>query len=112
MSKRYQFYYDMEGNPIDIKQWGKLFGDTKKRRVGQDEFSGYTVSTVWMGINHNFVGNPPLIFETMVFGPDSLDGTEVEEFTERYSTIAEAKTGHRKTVAAVKASLKDRSNYT
>src|SRR5262245_63474845 len=42
--------------------------------VGRDEFpDGSYLSTVWIGLNHAFIG-PPLIFETMYFS------SEIEAF--------------------------------
>ena len=51
------------------------------------------VSTVWIGINHNFSGEgPPLIFETMVFG------SEGDLYCERYATEEQAREGHAATL--------------
>jgi len=48
-----------------------------------------TVSTVFLGIDHNFSGEgPPLLYETMVFGGDLHEGCN------RYSTREEALAGH------------------
>ena len=47
------------------------------------------VSTVFIGINHNFTGEgPPLVFETMVFG-GAFDHQQ-----RRYATWEEAEWGH------------------
>jgi len=54
---------------------------------------GGAVSTVWLGLDHNlFFSDPnhPLIFETMVFPPNSYMDLDMD----RYSTEAEAKKGH------------------
>ena len=59
------------------------------------------VSTVFLGLNHNYWGGPPILWETMVFGgPLDLE-------TDRYSSRAEALAGHAEMVARViRASLK------
>lgn len=57
---------------------------------------GKVVSTVWLGLDHNYFGGPPLIFETMVF-PSEDDWTA--EDSDRYSTEAEARAGHEAMVA-------------
>lgn len=58
-------------------------------RIGFDTINDATVSTVFLGLNHAFRDDdPPLWFETMVFG-GALDGEQV-----RYTTIEEAKAGH------------------
>ena len=85
-------YYDRTGAPIGWKEWALLFEDTAARRIGYDETpSGHLVSTVWLGLDHRFGEGPPLIFETMVFGP-AESGHDLE--CERYSTEEEAKEGH------------------
>lgn len=60
----------------------------------------YFVSTVWLGMDHNWSGEgKPIIFETMVFAYDE-DG-EVNfsgEYQERYATEKEALAGHAKAV--------------
>ena len=65
------------------------------RVVGEFEERGVSVSTVFLGINHNFRGNKPLWFETMVFG-GALDREQ-----RRYSTWEEAERGHAEMVARV-----------
>jgi hypothetical protein len=72
-----KFYPD--GSPIlsdellsaELK-WATLFEDAKARIVGQTKtLYGERLSTVWLGLNHNFFGGgPPLIYETMLFAPD------------------------------------------
>lgn len=51
---------------------------------------GARVSTVWLGLDHQFGDGPPLIFETMVFPAESSMDLDCE----RYSTEEEAKAGH------------------
>jgi hypothetical protein len=81
-------YYDPDGNPMTTLEWRKAF-ETWDRTVRKTEVNGLLVSTVWLGMDHNFSQTgPPLIFETMVFGNDG------EEYCERYATKTEAKKGH------------------
>jgi len=55
------------------------------------------VSTVFLGVNHNFSGTgPQILFETMVFG--GLLDLEMD----RYATLAEARAGHWAMVDRVK----------
>jgi len=84
-------YYGMDGQPIDMHEWALLFEDTEHRIIGRTELpGGCRVSTVWLGIDHSFGGGPPLIFESMVFGPDS----SIDLDCQRYSTREEAELGH------------------
>jgi len=87
-------YYDRNGEPLaDTAAWGVLFHDRSYQRVARTVLpSGILISTVWLGIDHNFSGNgPPIIFETMVFdSEESLTDLDVC----RYATEVEALFGH------------------
>lgn len=56
--------------------------------------SGSRVSTVFLGLDHQWGDGPPLLFETMVFPEDDF----AEEDMDRYSTWEEAVEGHRNMV--------------
>lgn len=97
-------YYDFDGEPITMEEWAQLFeercvGESLVRwQVGDDHIGDARVSTVWMGLDHRFMGDgPPLIFESMVFG-GALDGE-----MDRYSTKEKAAAGHARLVALVRA---------
>lgn len=62
--------------------------------VGLDEVGEDRVSTVFLGINHAFSDEPPLLWETMVFPAADLIG--------RYSTFDEAVAGHKQAVESLK----------
>lgn len=66
-------------------------------RVAYDRIDWVRISTVFLGLDHNFADDgPPLVFETMVFG-GTLDN---EQWF--YSTWGEAEVGHASVVAQVK----------
>lgn len=90
-------YYDVDGNPIDLMTWAHLMEIKEYRIVRHTKVGGHIISTVWLGLNSNFWGGPPLIFETMIFGEDEFDG-----YQERYSTVDEAVRGHEQAVQMVK----------
>jgi hypothetical protein len=84
-------FYDMLGKEITLEEWALMFesGDDTKRRVAYDVVGGVTVSTVLLGVDHNFFGEgPPIIFETMIFGG------RYDEYQERYATLEQARAGH------------------
>jgi hypothetical protein len=86
-------HYGKDGEPISFRAWAELFGQEDYKRVAETTVGSYWVSTVWLGINHNFMGDPPLIFETMVF--NTVDGSLADDkYMERYSTIQQAEQGH------------------
>ena len=62
--------------------------ETADRVVSHNRVADVEVSTVFLGIDHQFFPGPPLLFETMVFGGD-LDQT-----CRRCSTWVEAEEQH------------------
>ena len=88
-------FYDKEGRSITMRQWGILHNCMKYVRVAETMIDPYWVSTVWLGVNHG-LGEPPLIYETMVFG-----GGESHD-CRRYSTLDQALDGHARTVEEVR----------
>ena len=91
----------------DILKWGKWF-ESADRHVALTEAEGFTVSTVFLGLDHAFGGTVPILFETMVFKRGDWDSGESlpDQDCERYSTIEEARAGHEAMVA--KWSLNER----
>ena len=83
----------------DFAKWGEWFeaGDriVKKTKIGKLD-----VSTVFLGIDHNFFRTgPPLLFETMVFVGDY---DSVDDIQERCATWDEAEKQHERIVEEVK----------
>jgi hypothetical protein len=76
-----------------VQEWGQWF-ETHDRKVGHTVISDTVyVSTVFLGIDHSFGADGPLLFETMIFGG------EHDQWQDRYETWAEAEAGHHKAVA-------------
>ena len=99
--------FDPQGNPISVEEWSHLFesrmyGSDDWWRVGETEVGDRRVSTVWLGLDHNYWGDgPPLIFESMAFG----EGWD-DEKVRRYSTWEQAEAGHAAMVAELEAEAK------
>ncbi len=90
-------YHILEGKTPkvvdDVIEWAKWF-ETADRHVAQTELpNGVRVSTVFLGLDHNFGGGEPILFETMIFGGEH-DGCQ-----ERYFTWEEAEVGHKQALA-------------
>lgn len=91
-------FFDKAGQPINRDRYYELFEDLSYRRVAEDVLAdGRRVSTVWLGIDHDFFGEEtgPLIFETMAFGPTpagKLIGQVLHQ--ERAVTEAQARRAH------------------
>ena len=84
-------YFDKDGTPMTLMEWAAKFEDFDYKVVASDNGKIYQVSTIWLGINHNFADDgPPLIFESMVFPLDSYEDQDCR----RYATEAEALAGH------------------
>lgn len=92
-------FYDKEGRPITMRQWGILHNCMKYLRIAETTIGPYWISTVWIGVNHGIFGPPPLIFETMVFNRDS---GESDLDCRRYSTLDQALDGHARMVEEVR----------
>ena len=91
--------YILEGKKAvpcnDIIAWGKYF-QTADRKVAKDSIGDVDISTVFLGLDHNWGDGPPLLFETLVFG-GSMDGE-----MERYPSWTDAVMGHKRMVKLVK----------
>lgn len=81
-----------------LQDWGRMFDNAEARTVGKTEVNGWFVSTVFLGIDHNFGGGPPLLFETMIFSHHE-PRNDHDEGCWRYTTWEEAEQGHAAVVA-------------
>lgn len=72
----------------DEKIWLKWF-EYSNKTICTTTDKGITVSTVFLGIDHNFSKGLPILFETMIFRDD-----DEYELIQRHSTYEEAKIGH------------------
>lgn len=70
------FSLDAHGEPYPVETdteedwiaWARAFERAHQRQVGDDKVAWSRVSTIFLGINHNFTAGPPVLWETMVFG--------------------------------------------
>ncbi len=88
MTIRHEFYI-LKGKkviPASFNEWD----DGRKTivRVARTETPNGDISTVFLGMNHQWGAGPPLVFETMIFG-----GTHANE-TWRCSTWEQAEDQH------------------
>jgi hypothetical protein len=97
-------YYDRDGKPLRLGDWAEAMRDLDYKRVARDFVGHIEVSTVWLGLDHSYVGGgTPIIFETMCFVWVGGERVTDDERMERYATEAEARAGHERIVAQVKA---------
>jgi hypothetical protein len=105
-------YYGLDSEPITMDEWvaimsarhearkdapnGESDPSDDPTRIGSTHIGDVWVSTVYLGLDHAMPGQPPLIFETMVFGGVLNDEGQ------RYPTIDAARAGHDQFVARVR----------
>ncbi len=98
-------FYKLDENknvvPSTIEEWSIFVGGnlpTNFIHVGDDTVNGLRISTVFLGLCHNFNpnNNVPIVFETMVFNNDSVI------YMARYTTWDEAIAGHKRAIQWVK----------
>lgn len=83
---------------VDFETWMRYgTADRTIARTSRTSRGGaeYFVSTVFLGIDHQFGHGPPLLFETMIFELGALGALDYQE---RYSTLSEAMAGHERAV--------------
>lgn len=107
-------YYRLDENknaiPCTKREWENQREEMRKNdsiHVARDKINNKWISTVWLGLNHNFIDeddNRPHIFETMILDEEKDEWMNYEE---RYSTWAEAEEGHKKALQWVKDGCKE-----
>ncbi len=90
--RREQYILDANGEPVaaDLATWARWFETSPDRVVARDELpNGVIVSTVFLGLDHNFDDTGlPILWETMIFG-GKHDG-----YQSRYTSREDAVAGH------------------
>lgn len=71
-----------------LEEWAAFMEDVGRRRVAWTEVGEWRISTVFLGTDHSFGHGPPVLWETMVFGPPPWD-QEQWRYTSREAAIAQ-----------------------
>ena len=104
---RHHLYVLIGQTPVpakDVFEMANMFGDDFNRRVKLTKVGPVTVSTVFLGINHQFGDGPPILFETMAWIDMEHEAygkkydRNWENYQERCSTWLEAEEMHRRAV--------------
>jgi hypothetical protein len=94
-------YYDRQGSPISLEEFGRLHENPEYKIVAKKHFEGHIeVSTAWLGLDHNFGRGELAIYESMVFGPENYPHDQAQM---RYATEDEAWEGHRRLCEDIEA---------
>lgn len=75
----------------NVNEWGRWLEKairTEERRVNLTRIAGVEISTIFLGLNHGFGSEPPLLFESMIFGRNK------NLYSRRYRDWEEAERGH------------------
>lgn len=93
-------FYILDGRtPVakPMTEWAMWFErNQESRQIARTEVGIATVSTVFLGIDHQWADGPPILFETMIFGG------EHEGWQERYVTWEDAERTHESVCAALR----------
>jgi hypothetical protein len=87
----------------DLMKWATWY-ETANRHVANTQIGGIWVSTVFLGVDHNFGAGLPILFETMVFRGGS--GNECV----RCESWDEAEKQHADMVELVRREIREKVN--
>lgn len=116
----------------DTLAWGRWYGQAD-RHVAVTRYGCLSVSTIFLGLDHNFGGSGPRLFETMIFVRDTRRKGKYVRFTPfdkyeyavyqiphrrtsfdyqaRYATWDEAERGHRHVLPALARAAAHKTRY-
>lgn len=78
---------------LEASQW--LDDNDHRRIVKRDEIGDILVSTVFLGLDHAWDSDTPVLWETMIFGG------EHNQYQERYTSHKDALEGHEKALTLI-----------
>jgi len=119
MDERPYFYtWDRDTDtltPATVEQFAQGINNIRARRVAiWTHDLGYTVSTVFLGSDHNFnydrpgADQRPVLFETLITAPD---GSAFDQYMERYCTYDEARAGHLRAARMVQREIRHQEAF-
>jgi hypothetical protein len=95
---KYFLNADKTYREADLIEWAEQL-QNMDRHVGNNMIEGHHVSTVWLGLEHGFMGGEPLVFETMIF---SEHEPRTHIYLDRYSSWDKAVQGHEEAIEWVR----------
>lgn len=93
------FVLDKKGNPVaelDFQTWADWMWKVD-RRVADEQVGASMISTVFLGLDHNWTGDFPVLWETLVF-----DGPMDQECERCSGSREQAEAMHARMVERVK----------
>lgn len=110
---RHWILVDDELVSVGMYEWAMWFEVTERRIIARSEVMSpggriFTVSTVFLGIDHGFsVSGPPILFETMIFDWELRKSQRWSHYQRRYASASAARVGHMKAMEAVEKGVDD-----
>lgn len=89
-------YWDKQGNLIHFDQWCALQRNPLYRNIGKDVYVDHLISTIWWGAG---------IFKDKIFETVVLNPWDNEIFGRCYSSIENAREGHKEAIEWIKYKL-------
>lgn len=98
----YKLDKDKNVVPSSLEEWATFIENelpSNYRQVGRDIVNGKVISTIFIGLCHNYIPHSgiPIVFETMIF-----DESQHAIYQKRYSTWKEAEEGHEEAIEWIK----------
>ncbi len=124
--REFKYILNDANEPIpceDVHVWGTWFERFENRKVARTEIGPWEISTIFLGLNHSFDNGIPLLFETLVSGPEQdtsvdtpvdlqeLNGGDAVAswlhggYIRRYATWTGAEDGHNEIVELLKTKV-------
>lgn len=95
-----RYVLNEQGDPVlepDLLKWADFIEAGEKRRIELTQVGDLEVSTVFLGIDHNFGGvGPPILWETMIFAREGKG--RLDQMQWRYRSKEAALHGHKQAV--------------
>lgn len=91
--------------PCGLEEWSAWMRDPSRRRVKLTRIGPFIVSTVFLGLDYNFFGGPPLLFETRTFCSDFGDFGGMNDADGHTSTWMQAEQQHAAAIMYLRAAF-------
>lgn len=104
-------FFDRKGNPLTAQEADALLADPGYARLARHLVRGWTVSTIWLGLdfNHADPDGPPRLFETRILAPSREESDrhpDLAGYLARYPIEEAALAGHDSVLAYVTRELR------
>jgi hypothetical protein len=80
---RHNYILDENRNPVmaDLDTWCKWI-EKAERHVGDEKVGPYRISTVFLGLDHNYHDyGQPILWETMIFRSPADENDELDQYS-------------------------------